>query len=255
MTPYTREVINRFTSDGGYFTIATARATDTVLHILDGVELNVPAVLLNGVSVYDTRARQYIKTETIDRSCLSSLFNKLSDLGVTGFAYTLENGDITHYYENLDTQHRRTFYDDRAGKYGRDYIKVKSFAELCDREVIYFSACDGYELMSPVYEKLKTDSRLHIEFYRDIYHADFWYLEFCSAAASKYNAAVFLKEKYGFDRVISFGDNLNDLPLFRASDECYAVANAKDKVKEQAAAVIGSNCEDGVAKWLAERGK
>jgi hypothetical protein len=51
---------------------------------------------------------------------------------------------------------------------------------------------------------------------------------------------------------ISVCGNLNDLPLFRASDERYAVANAKSEVKEQATAVIGSNCEDGVAKWLEE---
>jgi hydroxymethylpyrimidine pyrophosphatase-like HAD family hydrolase len=45
---------------------------------------------------------------------------------------------------------------------------------------------------------------------------------------------------------------LNDLPLFAACDECYAMANAAQEVKDRATAVIGSNDDDGVAKWLEE---
>ena len=252
ITLFAKTTINRFTSGGGYFTVATARTLDTVLHILDGVMLSAPAVLLNGVSVYDTQSREYAKIETIDQACLTGLFKALADFEITGFVYTLENGDIAHYYENLDSEHRKAFHDDRSGKYGRVYKRVESFAELCGRDVAYFSTCDDYAILAPVYELLKTDARLHIEFYRDVYHERFWYLEICPAAASKYNAVMYLKKAYGFDRVISFGDNYNDLPMFRASDECYAVANAKEKVKENATAVIGSNDSDGVAKWVAE---
>jgi len=86
ITPFTKNTINRFTSCGGYFTVATARSLDTVLHILDGVNLNAPAILLNGVSVYDTKTKEYAKIETIDKSCLRGLFATLADLGIPGFA-------------------------------------------------------------------------------------------------------------------------------------------------------------------------
>jgi len=55
------------------------------------------------------------------------------------------------------------------------------------------------------------------------------------------------------DRIISFGDGMNDIPLFEISDECYAVANAVPELKERATGIIGSNENDGVAKWLLER--
>lgn len=253
VTPFTKRIINRFTENGGYFAVATARTLDTVLHILDGVKLSVPAVLLNGVSVYDTQRQEYLKVEILDHSILGSLFKTLVDFNISGFVYTYENGDIAHYYENLDTEIRKSFHDDRSGKYGRVYTQVGSFSELCNKDIAYFSTCDDYKLLAPVYEKLKASNRLHIEFYKDIYHAEFWYFEVCAATASKYNAVLYLKEIYGFDRIVSFGDNLNDLPLFQASDESYAVSNAKAEVKEKATAVIGSNEDDGVAKWLEER--
>ena len=38
--------------------------------------------------------------------------------------------------------------------------------------------------------------------------------------------------------------------MFDIADERYAVANAVDELKEKATAVIESNHEDGVARWL-----
>ena len=61
-----------------------------------------------------------------------------------------------------------------------------------------------------------------------------------------------LKDMWGCDRVISFGDAVNDLPMFRVSDECYAVSNAAEELKAAATGIIGSNEEDGIARWLME---
>ncbi len=69
-------------------------------------------------------------------------------------------------------------------------------------------------------------------------------------AATKASAAIKLKEMLGCDKIISFGDGVNDLPLFSVSDECYAMENADKRVKQAATAVIGSNEKDGVARFL-----
>ena len=71
-------------------------------------------------------------------------------------------------------------------------------------------------------------------------------------AATKANAILQLKEILGCDKVVCFGDAENDIPMFQIADECYAVANAVPELKAIATGVIGSNAEDGVAKWLLE---
>jgi len=43
--------------------------------------------------------------------------------------------------------------------------------------------------------------------------------------------------------------------MFKISDECYAVENAHPDLKEVATGIIGSNDDDGVARWLAETTK
>ena len=61
-----------------------------------------------------------------------------------------------------------------------------------------------------------------------------------------------LKELWNCDKVVSFGDAINDIPMFEISDECYAVENAVDELKAHATGIIESNDNDGVAKWLLE---
>ena len=65
-----------------------------------------------------------------------------------------------------------------------------------------------------------------------------------------YDAAKKLAELLGCERTVVFGDAENDLDMFRAADERYAVANAVPEVISAADGVIGANGEDGVARFL-----
>ena len=76
------------------------------------------------------------------------------------------------------------------------------------------------------------------------------YIEISNKSISKATAlALLLKEKYdfGMDKVISFGDNYNDMDLLEASGMGVAVANAKDEVKAVANRLTETNKNDGVA--------
>jgi len=75
------------------------------------------------------------------------------------------------------------------------------------------------------------------------------------AKATKANAISKLKKMWNCDYVVSFGDAINDVPMFEISDECYAVENAVEALKKIATKVIESNENDGVAKWLKENAK
>ena len=88
-------------------------------------------------------------------------------------------------------------------------------------------------------------------FYLDVYNGA-WYLEIFSDRASKANGIRFLREKYGFERVVAFGDNLNDLSMFEAADVRIAVGNAREELKAAADLVIGDNRNDGVVRWLTD---
>jgi hydroxymethylpyrimidine pyrophosphatase-like HAD family hydrolase len=56
----------------------------------------------------------------------------------------------------------------------------------------------------------------------------------------------------GVERVVVFGDNLNDLSMFEVADLAVAVDNALPEVKAAADVVIGANTTDAVARFIAE---
>jgi Cof subfamily protein (haloacid dehalogenase superfamily) len=242
--------LNTLIEKGMDFSIATARSSATALQILKDVKINIPIILMNGVCVYDILASKYIKTEIILKDSVIRMLDIFKKYNQTGFLFTMRDNNLVTYYENLNSTHRKNFYEERILKYKKVFNQVDSFNELLDEKIIYFSICDKFELIEPMYNELKLDTNINIEFYRDVYNENFWYLEICDKKASKYNATSFLKQQYNFDKVVCFGDNINDLPMFRASDFCYAVSNAKDVVKEKATDIIESNNENGVANWL-----
>ena len=54
------------------------------------------------------------------------------------------------------------------------------------------------------------------------------------------------------ERIVYFGDSLNDLPVFRALPHAVAMGNARPEVKALAWRIAPSNEEDGVAQMLVE---
>lgn len=70
---------------------------------------------------------------------------------------------------------------------------------------------------------------------------------------SKAAAICELRKLWNCERIVSFGDSVNDLPMFAVSDEAYAVENAVEELKSHATGMIPSNDNDGVAEFLEKR--
>lgn len=115
--------------------------------------------------------------------------------------------------------------------------------------MFYFTCIGEKDALQPVYDILARDGRFRCTIQQELYRPEYW-CEIMPARATKAEAIRKLKEIRRCDRVISFGDAINDIPMFEISDECYAVENAVDELKKIADKVIESNEDDGVAKWL-----
>ena len=249
LSEYTIDTLNGIIAKGVNFSVATARTAATSLLMLDKVDVNIPIILMNGVLVYDIQSQKYLKTEFLSAEKSSQIISAMKKSGQSGFMYTFSDEKLTTYYERLDNSAMKVFAAERLRKYGKRFTQTSDFEEH-SANAIYFCFISDYESINRFHEEIEDIGGLRVEKYQDNYSDDVWYLEAFSDRASKYNSVQFLKQKYGFDKVVGFGDNLNDIPLFEACDECYAVSNAKHEVKEQATSVIGSNDDDGVAWWL-----
>lgn len=254
ISKYTMDIINACIEKGMYFSIATARTAASSVKILSGLNINIPVILMNGVVIYDIQQHKYIKTEKISEQTANAILYILNEHDISGFMYAISNDKLITYYENLHTEALRDFYDERVMKYYKSFEQVDSFSNKTKcSSIIYFSLIDEYERLSMVLKDLKDQPDIDMVLYKDIYTENLWYLEVYSINASKYNAVRYIREYYNFDKIIGFGDNLNDIPLFKACDECYAVSNAVYELKEKATGMIADHNADGVARFIVER--
>lgn len=251
LTEYSSQVINRLIDAGIGFSIATARSPSTVQHLLQGVSLSVPVILMNGACLFDVKKNRIIKSEGMAQAVRRKLFQILQRHQAEGFIYTIDQNKVSIWYESLETPEARQFVAEREQRFGSNFTRVSNFAEaLAGRTIVNFSITDTPVRLDPLYRELSGSDLFRIEYYQDVYRPQQNFLEVCAVTASKFHAVRHLRSLGGFSRVTCFGDNLNDLPMFQASDRRLAVGNARPEVKEQADTIIGSNTEDGVARWL-----
>ncbi len=249
-TDISSEIINRFTENGGFFTFATARTASSAVQIMKNVNVNVPCILMNGVSIYNIKEKKYIKNEYFSSESAKRTARIFEECNVIPFLYNIEDEILYTYYCGFNCREMEEFFNMRGSMPDRPFRKCEALTdEACDRTV-YFSVQGSQENLEPVAKKLDMFTDVSYAFYRDVYNTHIWFLEVFSAKASKSNGVNFLKEYGGFDYVTCFGDNLNDLPMFEVSDRKIAVSNAKDEVKASADEIIAGNNENAVAQWI-----
>ncbi|MEG0570464.1 MAG: Cof-type HAD-IIB family hydrolase [Oscillospiraceae bacterium] len=255
LTTNSVEQLNEAISRGVNFTVATARTAATALEILKNVNISLPIILMNGVCVFDIQDKKYLQAHLIEKASLKTIFSTFKNNDLDGFVFSIENDQLFTFYERVRTKNAEEFIKERVEKYKKKFTQVDDFSQCEEKNVVYVSVSNKAEVLDAAYNDLILDKNLNVEYYRDTYNEDFWYLEICSAKASKFNAVNFIKHKYDFKHVTSFGDNLNDISMFSASDESFAVENAKDEVKKSANSIIGKNTQDAVAVWINKNGK
>ncbi len=251
VSAYSCSVINDLVARGLIFSYATARSVITARKATAGLNAQIPLIVYNGTFVVDNATGKRLISNTFSEPEAAALLKVLLAHDIAPLVYSLQNdAEKFSYIPSVISLGLQRFLDTRSGDV-RDN-PVSSAADLARGEIYYFTCIDEPSKLVPVYDLIRD--RYNCMYQKDVYSDDMW-LEILPKAASKATAIRQVKELYGCDRIVAFGDGPNDLPMFEIADECYAVANAVDELKAIATDVIDSNTNDGVARWLSEHVK
>lgn len=247
---FTADALNMLIEKGMLFSYATARSYVTAGKLTAGITAQFPLILYNGAFVLDNVTKQPIITNFFDDKDIWPVVETLLENKVYPLVYHYrDKTEKIAFIEEKSTQEMKEFLDTRQGDVRRRPINDDK--DFYCHNTYYITCIDSEEKLFPLYEKLKDHPAANVIYQKDVYSGRQW-LEIMPKAASKANAIMLLKEKLGCDRVVCFGDGKNDISMFEKCDRGYAVANAVDELKAVATAVIDSNDNDGVAKWLLE---
>ena len=253
LSEYTCSVIERIVEAGVHFSYATARSIDTAARVTRGIRVDIPVIVHNGAFIVDSVTRRPLWSAKFTPQEEEAVYSAFLEQGLFPLTYAVIDGKNRFSYirERCSAAQwafvcsRKGYEDDRRAR------EISSPAQALDGDVYYFACIgDTQSSLVPVYEELKDKFRCI--FSRDIYTDAPW-LEIMPQGVSKASAAKKLMDILHCEKLVCFGDAVNDLPMFEIADEKYAVANAAPELKSIATAVIGDHDSDAVAAFLENR--
>lgn len=249
LSPFTKKTINRLTAEGMAFSCATARSVSVAKGLLAGITAAFPAVFSNGAVIADSQTEEVLEAFYFSPDDAAMLLRAFREAGLSPLIYGhLEGRERFSYLKKDLSSYCRTFLAERAGD--RRARPVEREEELLAGKQFFFNCVDGEARLRPLYERLQEQYSCVLE--REIYCGGHM-LEILPPGVSKANGVRRLAELLGCGRIVAFGDNQNDIPMFEAADACYAVENAVPELKAAATGIIPGNDADGVARWLHEQ--
>ena len=252
ISDFSRKALNSMLDSGENISIATGRSYATAKPFFDQLNLKVPIVLMNGVFIYDTVKHEFVHVNIIEQESAEKMLNVFEEEGRHPFFYTYENGEISAGFTELELEFHRKFYKDRANLSYKRFGKVDKLEIKPGTDAVYINYVNDRDILIPIYNKIKKIPGVSVVIYPDNY-TKYWFLEAFSDKASKGYGVKYLKKITGAEKVVVFGDNRNDLEMFKEADEAFAVEGSSDEVKAAADGVVGSNSEDGVVRYLIQR--
>lgn len=254
ITKRSAEIVNELTHSGVLFSVATARTYATVTEMFQGILLPCPLVLMNGVTIYDPLSGKILKSNPIPEELGNKIISAFRKHGVEPMLYFQNEEILDICYSEITNEYQRDYVSQRINCKTKRFIKSDTPVKIDGKNLVYIVSLDYYDKLKEIYNDIADIPQARSMFYRDTY-TDCHFLEIISADVSKATGAAQVKNLLGVDKIVAFGDNLNDIPLFEIADECYAVSNAEAALKDIATGVIGSNNEDAVANFIYERFK
>lgn len=248
LSAFTVQTLNRLIHQGLPLTWATARSLSSSLQVTQGLATSLPVIVHNGAFILNAATGERLLSETFTESQKALAAREIGRHGLDPLVYALLDGRERVSYRAGEKNEGTAFYLSKRQGDPR-FRAVTDDSALYGGEAYYFTCIGEKEALLPLWEEMKNRPEFTCTFQQELYRQEYW-LELMPKKATKAAAAQRLKELLSCDRIVAFGDGINDLPLFAAADEAYAMENAVEELKAAATAVIGSNEKDGVAKWL-----
>jgi len=249
ISDFTVDTLNRLIDEGNLITYASARSFVSSKKLTERIHFQLPVITRNG-SVFASHVEdKEIEIARFSEDNISKLKVLLSEvIDSTGFLTSYIDGQMFRLFRKEDlTEGLNRYLQEHAND--KNMISVEKGDELYYGTITYITMIAKKEDLQAAYEKVKALDDWECNFQKDTYSDDFW-LEICPKNSTKAKAVLKLKNQLNCDRLVVFGDGVNDLSMFEVADEACAVMNASEEVKNHAGKVILSNEEDGVADFI-----
>jgi Cof subfamily protein (haloacid dehalogenase superfamily) len=247
---FTKEIWNDVATHS-YVSIATARTYKKTTQFLNGIDINMPMILLDGALIA-TVDKKIIDTKFINKNLADAIIEEGAKFGIYPFILALADKNLNEaflYSQTLNSVQEKVLKNYSSDDHLRSCRNISGLKN--NFKIVYMGE-----------EKLIKELALHVEavFGDELKYilapeayTHSYFLTILHKDADKSHGIKTVSEYVNFDlnKLTVFGDNFNDIGMFELSGISVAVANAQDEVKQKADIILKhTNEEDAVAKYL-----
>lgn len=239
VSPYTCELVQRLAQHGIEFLIATGRHYCDINHIFDALGGNMYLITSNGAQIHD-RTGNLVSSVDIPLDIVNDIIDRSRLFDVQVNIYSTDAWYVEKPNEALLSLHQDSNFCYQCVDFSRtpfDHVFK-----------VYFCGKHQQLLHLQAVLKEKFADELSITFSFDTI------LEVMGKNVSKASALDVFSERESFslDKMMAFGDGLNDLEMLEAVGHAVVMDNAHPKVKQSIVnySTAPVNTDDGVARYL-----
>ena len=254
LSSYTRDKLTELIDAGVNFTIASARSFTSLRTIVGDIPFRLPIIEINGAFITDYHTGKHLIINEIEPEVAMRVFSYTREHNLMPFVVTFNGSADCVYYQEIINGAMQWYYNDRRANADKRLRHIDDITSAFTEDVISMNVMGAHEDVRHLAGLLEEEfsDKLENFFFENPYSPGWWWLTIHDIKACKSIAIRELLELAGFEseNLTVFGDNLNDVKMFKMAARAVAVANATDEIKQYANHVIGSNEEDSVVKFI-----
>lgn len=254
LSNHSRKSLTKLIDDGVKFTVASARSIYSIQEILGDLPLKLPIIEFNGAYITDYKTGEHLVINDIENEVCLELLEMLIKHDCMPFISSYDGKNNNLYYEETNNYGMRWYLEDRIAAKDKRLKQVCSIKKIFNENIVGFTVMNRKEKLLKLTQYLEERyaNILEIHLMENQYSPGWYWLTMHDKKATKDMAIKTLiksENLKGYDTVV-FGDNINDIKMFKGADRAIAVENAKDELKIHATNIIGENEVDSVVDFI-----
>ena len=219
MIPYNKVELNRLISEGAKFTVSTTRTPASLLTHMNGVDLKLPVIAMDGAVLYDIKENRYLEKEPLPSEISRRAEKIIEETGCSCFVNTLYDNTLIIYYGELKNYAEKRLFEALRRSHYRNYTHISMRTDKA--EVLYLMVIDTDEKTDALYKALcqgniARDARITLS--KSTEYPGYTYTKIYAKNASKKHMTEKLKKYAGTEKVVTFGSVEGEYDIYIDDD-------------------------------------
>jgi hydroxymethylpyrimidine pyrophosphatase-like HAD family hydrolase len=195
-----------------------------------------------------------VVVNALEPDLVYEVFDLIVRAGAIPFVSTFDGAADRLYFSSLTHEGMRWYHDDRLSRGDPRLCFAPELKQTLSDRVVCLTVIGEASSLAELELAIRDHSgdRLLLHLMENRYSPGWHWLTIHDRRATKDQGVQTLRDMYGFagGDLVVFGDEANDISLFRIASHAVAVSNASSVLAPHATTWIGSNDDDSVARYI-----